>query len=193
MQAELIRSYEELCDHARERAAVGDDALWDVGDDACEVETSYGEHNLDDFARNIGKPKGSVREYRQMSKFWTKSERAEILGDCPNVTRSHMRKAMPLKDPVKARWAVEKCSERGWTVDQFGYILHRYRRLKGDAVTKPVPPVRTSFAAAGWNANRGDFASVFLTANDSTAFCAATNHEGATVTVLVEYPAEVQA
>lgn len=133
------RSYMEICEHARMVGNVGDEAAWLVGDDACEVETRYGEHSLDEFARDIKKAKTSVYEYRRMSAFYQPSARAEIREMFPNVTRSHMRKCLPLKDFDRAMFALDKCSVRDWSVDQFGYILHRWRRLRGD-VGRPVTP-----------------------------------------------------
>ncbi len=150
------RSYEEICEHSKSLGKVGDEAAWLLGDDALEVETRYGERSLDEFAMDIGKAKGTVREYRGMSGFWTPEVRAEIRENCPNVTRSHMRKALPLHNIDKAVWAVKKCGERGWTVDQFGYILKRYRQLTGVGSTprdKPVLPVAmplAEFITSGW-------------------------------------------
>src|SRR5690554_5270033 len=122
MQAELTRTFEELCEAGRLATADGDAANWLIGDLACEIATTYAEHTLADFAREIGKPKGTVYEARQMSAFYG-SARAEIVAEYPNITRSHMRKCLPLRDIELARFALDKACTRGCTMDQFGYIL----------------------------------------------------------------------
>lgn len=138
MQGEMTRTYEELCEAGRLAVGSGDAASWLIGDLACEIVTTYSEHTLADFAREIGKPKGTVYEARQMSGFWDPSARAEICDEYPNLTRSHLRKCLPLKDIALARFALDKCSTRGWTVDQFGYILKRYRHMTG-ITPRPTP------------------------------------------------------
>lgn len=182
------RSYMEICEHARMVGNVGDEAAWLVGDDACEVETRYGEHSLDEFARDIKKAKTSVYEYRRMSAFYQPSARAEIREMFPNVTRSHMRKCLPLKDLDRAMFALDKCSVRDWSVDQFGYILHRWRRLRGD-VGRPVapPPQSATFEANGYRLYGKDLATVFVKPEDAIAFRNAVGHEYATVSVVVTW------
>lgn len=152
--APSLRSYEEICEDSRISVGNGDDAAWKIGDNAVEIWLRWGDPNkepdevetdasLADYAREIGIGKSTVHERKQMAEFWPLHVRTELKETCPNITRSHMRKTLPLHDLETAKWAVEKCSERGWTVDQFGYILHRYRRLKGDVQPKekPVEPI----------------------------------------------------
>lgn len=144
------RSYEEICEDSRIAVQTGDDAGWRIGDNAVEVTQRYGDHTLADYAREIGKPKSTVYESAQMSQFWLPQVRTELKEDCPNVTRSHMRKVLFMHDPDKARWAVEKCSERGWTVDQFGYILKRYKQLKGIGKPSAARERSATFEAELW-------------------------------------------
>ena len=181
------RTYEEICEDSRIAVQTSDDAGWHIGDNAIEITQRYGNHTLADYAREIGKPKSTVYEAASMSNYWTTQVRTELAEECPNVTRSHMRKVLFMHDPDKARWAVEKCSERGWTVDQFGYILKRYKSLKG-IKGKPDTPqtVRVTFEAAGWNAGIANIG-VFLNTDDLEPFRNAVSHDGVTVEVTVTY------
>ena len=133
-----MRSYEELCESSRILARHGDHALWRIGDNAIEVVDRFGTVTLADYAREIGKPKGTVYEAHSMAVMYNPQVRSEIEDECPNITRSHMRKCLSLHDPDKARSFVEHASMRGWTVDQFGLIMKRYRTLKG--IGKPAAP-----------------------------------------------------
>jgi hypothetical protein len=141
----LERSFDEICEDSRIAVSDSDAAAWRIGDNAVEVLARFNELTLADYAREIGKPKGTVAEYRQMSAMYNPRLRSEIADQCPNITRSHMRKVLFMHDPDKARWAVEKASDRGWTVDQFGYILKRYKRLKGIGRAAPPKPVVQTF------------------------------------------------
>lgn len=52
-----------------------DDAQWVLGDLACEVETSYGEQDLQNFADAIGVEYSTLRRYRDVCRAWPKNAR----------------------------------------------------------------------------------------------------------------------
>jgi hypothetical protein len=148
----LERSFDEICEDSRIAVSDSDAAAWRIGDNAVEVLARFNALTLADYAREIGKPKGTIAEYRQMSAYFDQTARAELTDTCPNVTRSHMRKVLSIKDRAVGRAFVEHCSLRSWTVDQFGYILKRYKRLKGIGRAAPPKPVTATFEA-GYDRN----------------------------------------
>lgn len=186
MQAEMtIRTFDEICEESRTYVDVSDVAAWKIGDNAVEVLERYSDKTLTDYAMEIRKPKGTIAEYRSMSAYFDETARAEIFKTCPNISRSHMRKVLSIKDHALGRWAVEKCSARGWTVDQFGYILKRYKSLKGIGNPPRSTVTRVEFEATWDIANGLDTVIEVGDAIDNLMRI----HPDATITVTVEYAA----
>ncbi len=183
------RSYEEICEESRIAVGTADDAAWRIGDNAVEVMARYNEVTLADYAMEIGKPKGTVAEYRQMSAYFDEDARAELSEICPNITRSHMRKVLSIKDKALGRSFVEHASMRGWTVDQFGLIMKRYRAMKGIGHPRPPKapePVRVEFEATFVDSYEK---SVVLLLPEIAQFVDAIRRNPTRITVTVTYAA----
>ncbi len=141
------RSFDEICEDSRTYVDVSDVAAWRIGDNAIEVLERYSDKTLADYAMEIRKPKGTIGEYRKMSAYFDKATRDELYATCPGISRSHMRKVLSIKDKVLGRSFVENAAKRGWTVDRFGYILKRYKQIKGIGTPPKPKPVRETFEA----------------------------------------------
>lgn len=119
----LVWTYEEICDECRQVVVRMDAARWVVGDRALLIEKQYGEHTLDDFARDIGLNKKTVYGYRTVSDFYPEILRRSILNAFPNLTYTYFKDAIRLKDlEVAIEW-LEQVSTEGWTADQASYEL----------------------------------------------------------------------
>jgi hypothetical protein len=128
----------EMCVSAgQEFVARGDDNAWNLGDLALIVATKYGDDTIGKYAKAVGKPKSTIKQYRRMSGFWQKDTRVSIRRELPTITRSDMREAMRLGDVGKALWALEKQAQKDWPVEKFGLLLSRYLGVAKRS-TKPV-------------------------------------------------------
>lgn len=114
-----LDTYEAICDAGREAIARIDRDRWYVGDLACLVETTYSEHNLDDFAMMIGISKRAAQQYRQVSAFYEKRTRCAF--EDTNITYTHFRTAMKAGDKA-IEWLDRACTD-GWTCDQLAAAL----------------------------------------------------------------------
>lgn len=118
-----VWTYEEITDECREVVGRMDVGRWIVGDRALLIEKQYGEHTLDDFARDIGLNKKTVYGYRTVSDFYPEILRRSILNAFPNLTYTYFKDAIRLKDlEVAIEW-LEEVSANGWTADQASYEL----------------------------------------------------------------------
>lgn len=107
--------YEGLCEHSRQAATNIDNGKYDIGDDALQCVTLWGEVSLRDFARDINRAYSSVSEYRQVCAFWTKSARAELSITHQMITYTHLRLAMKLGE--RAREFIDYCNDEPITTD----------------------------------------------------------------------------
>ena len=116
-------SYEEICDHSRQYVEEIDHKRWIVGDDACAIDTKYGDHTMQDFARDVGLNKSTLAGWKRVSEFYPDSIRRKLLGELANLTYSHYKDALRLKDLDEAVKWLEKVNDLGWSPDQASYEL----------------------------------------------------------------------
>jgi hypothetical protein len=117
----LQDSWEELTVAGQELAKATDRNRWAMGELAMRVTKSYGDDTLNKFAVAINVRGKTLYEYHRIYKFYGEnSTRVE------NLSWSHHREAMRLKDLAKALWALDKASAKDWTVERMGMILSRY-------------------------------------------------------------------
>lgn len=114
-----------------------DGGRWMIGDLALLVQSEYGQGSVEQFARDIKVELPSVRSYRTVSAFWHResSTRVEILATLPNLSWSHFRAAMQLKDMHAATDMLHTAAAHDWTVEAFRLELKR-------RLGKPEPPVK---------------------------------------------------
>lgn len=117
------RSYEELCDHSRQLVGEIDERRWLVGDDACEVETHYGEHTLQSFARDIGMNKSTLAGWKRVAEFYPDFIRRKLLEAFPNLTYTYYKDALRWEDVDQAVKWLEEVSGEGWSADQAAHEL----------------------------------------------------------------------
>lgn len=120
---EQTRSYEEICDHSRKVVGEIDQRRWVVGDDALEIETAYGHHTMDDFARDIGMNKSTIKGWKRVAEFYDKSIRRNLLEAFPNLTYTYFKDAIRAGDLKAALDWLEKVSAEGWTADQAAHEM----------------------------------------------------------------------
>lgn len=111
-------SYEALCDHSRAQVTNMDARRWDVGDDACAMATKYGEQNLASMARDINMNKTTLASWKRVAGYYPENLRRRLLDDLENLSYSHFKDALRLKDLDKSVAWLERCSTEGWSPDQ---------------------------------------------------------------------------
>jgi len=116
-------TYESICDECRELVGQIDLRRWRVGDRAILIEKQYGEHTLDDFARDIGMNKNTVYGWRRVAEFYPEVVRRTILNAFPNLTYAYYKDALRCGDLDLAITWLEKVSAEGWSADQAAYKL----------------------------------------------------------------------
>lgn len=116
-------SYEELCDHSRAHVSDMDTRRWDVGDDACAMETKYGEATLASMARDVNMNKTTLASWKRVADYYPEIIRRRLLDNLENLSYSHYKDALRLKDIQKSVAWLEKCSEEGWSPDQASHKL----------------------------------------------------------------------
>ena len=122
-QESVQRTYEMICDHSRALVGEIDSRRWLVGDDACEVETRYGEHTMQAFARDIGMNKSTVAGWKRVAAFYPNSIRRNLLDAFPNLTYTYFKDALRWNDLDYAVHWLERCSAEGWSADQAAHQL----------------------------------------------------------------------
>lgn len=118
-----IESYEDICSRDRELVADMDTKRWIIGDDASAVETRYGEHTMEDFARDINMNKSTVAGWKRVADFYPKFIRRNLLENYPNLSYSHLKDALRLKSFDEAEKWLREVSDNGWSPDQAAYEL----------------------------------------------------------------------
>lgn len=112
-------SYEELCNNCRDAVEEMDRLRWLVGDTALAIETYYGEHTAESFARDIGQNQSTVRNWKRVAKFYDEVFRAEQIALNQNLTYTYFRDALRLGDDKRlvSDWLAE-VSSSGWSADE---------------------------------------------------------------------------
>lgn len=126
MTTPLLDTWEALCDAGRQAVERMDKDRWLIGDLAISA-TWQADGNLVEYAREIGLGYKSVYQYRTMALFYPVSTRVEFADT--NITYSHMREAMRLRDPILAIEILREASDNGWSSDKTGYEVSE--ELKG--------------------------------------------------------------
>lgn len=127
-------TYEHLCELGRSAAQNIDQGRYLIGDLAAQIKKEYGRDTVGRFAKDIGIPKARAQEYRHVCEFWTKSARADIFDTyAGQVTYSHLRAAMRLKDADAALDFIRECGDNSYTVEQAAVKLQ-------ERLGKPTPP-----------------------------------------------------
>lgn len=111
-------SYESICDYARARSEKLDLLRWRLGDCANLIAHKYSEHTILEFAKDIGQHKSTVYQYAKVAAFYKPRLRRRLFRLFPNLSYSHMRDAMRLKDKKTAVTWLKQCSDNGWTADE---------------------------------------------------------------------------
>ncbi len=137
-------SYEELCDHSRSKVTDIDTKRWEVGDDACAMETKYGEATLASMARDIGMNKTTLASWKRVADYYPDNLRRRLLDDLENLSYSHYKDAVRWKDVTASVQWLEKCSAEGWSPDQASYKLtelldERKEEEGGEKTTSHIP------------------------------------------------------
>ena len=117
-------TYEECCDICRELVIDIDNRRWIVGDYALHIDTHYGQHTMEDFARDIGMNRSTVSNWKRVSEFYPNPFRAEQIERNPNLTYTYFRDALRLGDDkqIIADW-LEEVSYNGWSADEASHKL----------------------------------------------------------------------
>lgn len=118
-----LLSYEEICDHSRQHITDIDTRRWDVGDDACAMETKYGEATLLGMARDVNMNKTTLASWKRVADYYPEILRRRLLDNLENLSYSHYKDAIRLKDIQKSVAWLEKCSAEGWSPDQASHKL----------------------------------------------------------------------
>jgi hypothetical protein len=120
-----LTAWEDLCSAGAEAREKLDSWRWYVGDLANRVVTLFpskdgdDERTLAEFAKDINMKKKSVYQYRQVAAFYPVSTRVEF----DNLTYTHYRDAMRLKDINRALEWLEECSRKSYTTDEAAFQL----------------------------------------------------------------------
>lgn len=118
-----VLSYEDLCDHSRAQVTNMDSRRWDVGDDAVAMETKYGEATIESMARDVNMNKTTLASWKRVAGYYPENLRRRLLDDLENLSYSHFKDAIRLKDVEKSVPWLEKCSAEGWSPDQASHKL----------------------------------------------------------------------
>lgn len=111
-------SYEELVENCRIAREDIDKNRWLVGDTALFVETAYGEHTLEDFAREIGANQSTVKGWKRVAKFYPNSIRAELIQSNPNLSYTYFKDALRLETLEAAIEWLADVSSMGYSADE---------------------------------------------------------------------------
>ncbi len=112
-----------------------DEGRWTIGDLACLIVKQYNANMVGNFAKAIKYEAARVKQYRTVSRFWEKSTRVDFLETCPQLTYTHYREAMRLKNLKDAQAFLRQCADNDWTVER--------TRIEIDKrLGKPTPPMR---------------------------------------------------
>jgi len=133
-------TYEECCDICRELVIDIDNRRWIVGDYALHIDTHYGQHTMEDFARDIGMNRSTVSNWKRVSEFYPNPFRAEQIERNPNLTYTYFRDALRLGDDkqIIADW-LEEVSYNGWSADEASHKLtERLGRQTRDSIEGEV-------------------------------------------------------
>lgn len=125
MTTVALADYQEICERGRLAAESMDKGRFTIGDLACEIETVYGGHMIDDFAREVNIGKASVKAYRTVCRFYEPARRVDYLAENPNITYTHMRHAMRLETQNAAYAFLDECCSEGYTTDEAAYHLSK--------------------------------------------------------------------
>lgn len=114
-----------------------DGGRWVIGDLALLVQSEYGQGSVEQFARDIKVELPSVRSYRTVSAFWHRenSTRVELLERLSNLSWSHFRAAMQLKQVEEATDFLHHAAANDLSVEASRLELKR-------RMGKPEPPVK---------------------------------------------------
>ncbi len=122
-------AWETMCELGREMAAETDGKQWDLGDLALEVDKQYGKNRIGEFAKSIGVPVSTVKQYRRMSAYYEQDTRTAFA----NLSRSHFLYAIMGKDVSASLELLTKASNGDWTVERTK--IERKREQN-----RPLPP-----------------------------------------------------
>lgn len=121
--------WETMCEIGRNMVQAADGKQWELGDLALEVDKEYGKNRIGEWAKAIGSPVPTIKQYRRMSAYYGKDIRLSF----PTLTRAHFLKAIHGKD-VEFSLALLHDAEVGeWTSERV--LVERKLRLGN-----PPPP-----------------------------------------------------
>lgn len=118
MLIEMRISWDELTERGRIASAKLDTGRWEIGDLACEVVKEYSKDKMEDFAREIGQKKETVKGYKRVARAFPESVRAKLFEEYPNLFFSHYRTAARLDSPKEQIEFLEESSLNCWTTDE---------------------------------------------------------------------------
>jgi hypothetical protein len=124
-------SWEELTSAGQEAAKHMDTGRWLLGDLAQAVKATYGEDKLGQYASLVSVKAQTLRGYERVSSFYARGELSRP--EYENLSWSHYRAAMRLKDTDAALDFLKQCADETLTVESAEVEL--IKRLG-----KPVPP-----------------------------------------------------
>lgn len=118
-----LTEYEDICNAAREARETIDTYQWAIGDLATQLPKSYGDHLMEDFARDTGLRISTAKRYRKTAAFYEKGKRLAFLNIGENLSYSHFAAVAGRMSIDEAYEFLCKASDEGWTVDKTNYEL----------------------------------------------------------------------
>lgn len=115
---ETLVSWDELTEQGRIASTQLDAGRWTIGDLACAVAKDYGKDRINEFAREIGQKKETVKGYKRVARAFPESVRAKLFDEYPNLFYSHYRTAARLESPGEQIAFLEETASNGWTTDE---------------------------------------------------------------------------
>lgn len=120
--------------------AQGDHTRWLLGDLACIVQKRYGHNSIKTFADGFhAKPK-TVQEYRTVCLRFTKSVRAGIMGQYPDLTYSDFRIAARIVKTPGDEYQMKHAQRFLGMIAKYGWTVEKTNVKAARMVGKSVKP-----------------------------------------------------
>lgn len=107
-------AWETMCELGRSLVQSTDGKQWELGDLALEVDKEYGKNRIGEWAKAIGSPVSTVKQYRRMSGYYEKDIRVSF----PNLTRAHFLKAICGNDLETSLSLLNDAANGDWTSER---------------------------------------------------------------------------
>lgn len=150
---QLVFDWETLVNDGIEARKQADDAAWRLGDLALQVETHYGEGDLEKYAERIAVQYVALRQYRYVSKQFKNDTRVT------NLSWSHHREVAALDDrydrladAASDGWSVKRLRDEVWLAQNLTLLNARFQDsdIDADSIDAIItdPPYAAEYAPA---------------------------------------------